>query len=155
MITSNPFIELSAVIPPGVMQAYVVLMILLVIGGTLLDVKHKKSAQYFFEKGKSLKKLAKREVGSSEKMSLAVSTLANEVLASGEFENPDRRKSHLMHDVRLHRLRGDDRADDLRPAGRRTAKTSMFRAPVLARRRAVGQYRRLLVLVQDPRRRAF
>lgn len=96
MITSNPFVELSALIPPAVMQAYVVLMVLLVIGGTLLDVKHKKSAQYFFEKGRSLKKLAKREVGSSEKMSLAVSTLANEVLASGEFENPDRRKSHLM-----------------------------------------------------------
>ncbi|SDY22650.1 hypothetical protein SAMN05421644_1403 [Allochromatium warmingii] len=96
MITSNPFIELSAVISPTVMQAYVVLMILLVIGGTLLDVKHKKSAQYFFEKGKSLQKLAKREVGSAEKLSLIISTLANEVLASGEFENPDRRKSHLM-----------------------------------------------------------
>lgn len=96
MITSNPFIELSAVISPTVMQAYVVLMILLVIGGTLLDVKHKKSAQYFFEKGKSLQKLAKREVGSAEKLSLILSTLANEVLASGEFENPDRRKSHLM-----------------------------------------------------------
>jgi Flp pilus assembly protein TadB len=96
MITSNPFADLSAFIAPGVMQAYVVLMILLVIGGTLLDVKHKKSAQYFFEKGKSLKKLAKREIGSSEKMSLAVSTLLKEVLASGEFENPDRRKSHLL-----------------------------------------------------------
>jgi hypothetical protein len=32
------------------MQAYVVLMVLLVIGGTLLDVVHKKSAKYFFEK---------------------------------------------------------------------------------------------------------
>ncbi|BCU06860.1 adenylyl-sulfate reductase [Allochromatium tepidum] len=96
MITSNPFAELSAFIAPGVMQAYVVLMVLLVIGGTLLDVKHKKSARYFFEKGKSLKKLAKREVGGAEKVGLAVSTLANEVLASGEFENPDRRKSHLL-----------------------------------------------------------
>ena len=96
MITSNPFIELSAVISPTVMQAYVVLMILLVIGGTLLDVKHKKSAQYFFERSKALQKIAKREIGSAEKLSLVVSTVANEVLASGEFENPDRRKSHLM-----------------------------------------------------------
>jgi len=78
------------------MQAYVVLMVLLVIGGTLLDVMHKKSAKYFFEKGQTLKKLAKREVGGTEKISIALSTLLHEVLASGEFENPDRRKSHLM-----------------------------------------------------------
>jgi len=92
----NPFSELSNFISPGVMQAYVVLMVLLVIGGTLLDVMHKKSAKYFFEKGQTLKKLAKREVGGTEKISIALSTLLHEVLASGEFENPDRRKSHLM-----------------------------------------------------------
>jgi hypothetical protein len=84
MITSNPFAVLSANLPldPGVMQAYVVLMVLLVIGGTLLDVVHKKSGKYFFEKGQSLKKIAKREVSGGEKLGLAVSTLTNEVLAS-------------------------------------------------------------------------
>ena len=96
MIASNPFAELSALIPPAAMQAYVVLMVLLVIGGTLLDVMHKKSAKYFFEKGQSLKKLAKREVGSGEKIGIALGTVANEVLASGEFENPNRRISHLF-----------------------------------------------------------
>ncbi|MBK1718196.1 adenylyl-sulfate reductase [Thiocystis violacea] len=96
MIASNPFAELSALIPPAVMQAYVVLMILLVIGGTLLDVMHKKSAKYFFEKGQTLKKLAKREVKSAEKISIALGTIANEVLASGEFDNPQRRQSHLL-----------------------------------------------------------
>jgi hypothetical protein len=78
------------------MQAYVVLMVLLVIGGTLLDVVHKKSAKYFFEKGQSLKKIAKREVNGGEKLGLAVSTLTNEVLTSSEFENRDRRISHLF-----------------------------------------------------------
>jgi hypothetical protein len=96
MFTSNPFEPLSAVISPEVMQGYVVLMVLLVIGGTLLDVVHKKSAKYFFEKGQSLKKIAKREVGGGEKMGLAVSTVLNEVLTSGEFENPVRRISHLF-----------------------------------------------------------
>ncbi|ESQ09874.1 MAG: adenylylsulfate reductase [Thiohalocapsa sp. PB-PSB1] len=96
MITTNPFVELSALIPPAVMQAYVILMVLLVIGGTLLDVVHKKSAQYFFEKGQSLKKIAKREVTSGEKMGLAISTVTNEVLASSEFQNPERRVSHLF-----------------------------------------------------------
>jgi hypothetical protein len=98
MIESNPFAVLSESLglDPGVMQAYVVLMVLLVIGGTLLDVVHKKSAKYFFEKGQSLKKIAKREVGGGEKVGIAVSTLTNEVLASSEFENPDRRVSHLF-----------------------------------------------------------
>jgi hypothetical protein len=78
------------------MQAYIILMVLLVIGGTLLDVMHKKSAKYFFEKGQSLKKLAKREVGGGEKLGIALSTLTNEVLASSEFKNPARRISHLF-----------------------------------------------------------
>ena len=56
MITSNPFAELSALIPPAIMQTYVVLMVLLVIGGTLLDVIHKKSAKYFFENAQMAKR---------------------------------------------------------------------------------------------------
>ena len=62
MITTNPFAELSALISPGIMQAYVILMVLLVIGGTWLDVVHKKSARYFFENAEKAKKAAKREV---------------------------------------------------------------------------------------------
>src|SRR4030095_5485243 len=45
-VFTNPFAELSASIPPTIMQAYVVVMILMVAGGTLLDVMHKKSAKY-------------------------------------------------------------------------------------------------------------
>ncbi len=55
MHTSNPFAELSASIPPAVMQAYVVIMILLVAGGTLLDIVHKKSARYFFDNWRNAK----------------------------------------------------------------------------------------------------
>ena len=36
MFTSNPFAELSASVPPTVMQTYVVVMALLVVGGTLV-----------------------------------------------------------------------------------------------------------------------
>jgi ABC-type multidrug transport system fused ATPase/permease subunit len=98
MIASNPFAILSEnlSLDPGVMQVYVILMVILVIGGTLLDVVHKKSAKYFFEKGQSLKKIAKREVGSGEKLGIALSTVTGEVLTSSEFKNPDRRLSHLF-----------------------------------------------------------
>jgi len=96
MIMSNPFVGLADSIPPGLMKTYVVLMVLLVIAGVVLDIRHKQSAKYFFEKGEALKKLAKREVSSAERTTIAIGTLTNEVLASGEFENPDRRKSHLL-----------------------------------------------------------
>ena len=96
MFTSNPFSELSASIPTIVMQAYIILMILMVIGGTVLDMIHKKSAQYFFENAKKAKKNAKRSVGAGEKASIAVRVLVNEVLTSGEFCNVKRRLSHLL-----------------------------------------------------------
>ena len=62
----------------------------------MLDMIHKKSAQYFFENSKKAKKSAKRSVDTGEKASLALKTLANEVLTSGEFCNPRRRISHLF-----------------------------------------------------------
>ncbi len=96
MISSNPFAELSASIPSFVMQAYVVAMFLLVIGGTILDMMHKKSAQYFFENAKKAEKDAKRTLSGGRKASIAVATVANEVLTSSEFQNSRRRLSHLF-----------------------------------------------------------
>ena len=93
---SSPFHELLSFLSPGVMQTYVVLMFLAVVGGTIFDVIHKKSAQYFFENAQRAKESSKRTVDGGEKMSLAVATLTSEVLTSSEFCNPDRRKSHLL-----------------------------------------------------------
>ncbi len=96
MIVSNPFAALAAIIPPTVMQVYVLLMFLLVAAGTILDMRHKKSAQYFFENAKKAKKNATRTLGTGEKSALALKTVAKEVLTSGEFNNPKRRISHLF-----------------------------------------------------------
>ncbi len=96
MLMNNPFSELSSFISPMVMQWYIILMVLLVIGGTILDMIHKKSAQYFFENAKKAQKSAKRTVGGGEKASIAIQVLVKEVLASGEFCNVRRRLSHLL-----------------------------------------------------------
>jgi len=96
MLSINPFSELSTVISPMTMQIYVIAMFLLVIGGTILDMIHKKSAQYFFENSKKAENNAAKTISSGEKVSLAVKTVANEVLTSAEFENPKRRISHLL-----------------------------------------------------------
>ncbi|MDH5445732.1 MAG: adenylyl-sulfate reductase [Gammaproteobacteria bacterium] len=96
MITSNPFDAITALISTDIQQGYVILMAILVFLGTVLDMMHKKSAKYFFENAEKAKKSAKRTVGTGEKAGLAVATLANEVLTSGEFSNPKRRLSHLL-----------------------------------------------------------
>ncbi len=96
MFTSNPFAELSALIPVAVMQGYIVLMAILVAGGTILDMMHKKSAKYFFLNAEKAKKSAKREVGGGEKAAIATRVLLVEVLTSGEFQNSRRRMSHLL-----------------------------------------------------------
>ena len=93
---SNPFAELSATISPGIMQAYVVLMFILVVGGTLIDVLHKRSAQYFFENARKAKEAGNRQVDGGEKMAIAAKTLAEDVLTSAEFCNPHRRIAHLL-----------------------------------------------------------
>jgi hypothetical protein len=96
MFATNPFYDLSGVISPMAMQIYVVAMILMVIGGTILDVIHKKSAKYFFENAQKAQKNAKRSVGGGEKISLALKTVFNEVLTSAEFDSTQRRISHLF-----------------------------------------------------------
>ncbi|HIC59770.1 MAG TPA: adenylyl-sulfate reductase, partial [Rhodospirillales bacterium] len=96
MFTINPFAELSAFIPPIVMQTYIVVMILMVAGGTLFDIIHKKSALYFFRNWRNSNGKATRQVGSGEMTSLAIQTAVVEVLASGEFCNVRRRIAHLL-----------------------------------------------------------
>ena len=96
MLTSNPFAELSALIPPTVMQVYVVIMIILVAGGTLFDILHKKSTKYFFNNWRKAKNSGARQVGGGESVSLAIRTVVVEGLMSGEFCNARRRIAHLL-----------------------------------------------------------
>jgi hypothetical protein len=96
MFTSNPFAELSASIPPAVMQAYVVLMIALVAAGTLFDVVHKRSAKYFFDNWRKSQGKGAKQLGGGELVSIAVTTGVVDVLASGEFCNMRRRIAHLL-----------------------------------------------------------
>ena len=96
MFTSNPFAELSAFIPPIVMQTYVVIMILMVVGGTLFDIMHKKSAKYFFDNWRKAKSKGTKQVGGGEMMSMAVQTAVVDVVTSGEFCSAQRRIAHLL-----------------------------------------------------------
>jgi hypothetical protein len=96
MFATNPFAELSAFVSAGLMQAYVVVMILLVVGGTIFDVIHKRSGKYFAKAQENSAAKSTRTVGSGEKVSIAVQTVLVDVLTSGEFHNQKRRVSHLL-----------------------------------------------------------
>jgi hypothetical protein len=96
MFTTNPFAGLSASLSPSVMQAYVVVMFILVVVGTLFDVLHKGSASYFFQNFRRSKAKAAQPVGGGGLVSIAVQTAVVDVLASGEFCNPRRRVAHLL-----------------------------------------------------------
>jgi len=96
MFMTNPFDALSALISADVMQMYIIVMAVLVAGGTILDMMHKKSAKYFFLDSAKNAKNAKRTVSTGEKAGLAVATLASEVITSSEFANTKRRLSHLL-----------------------------------------------------------
>jgi len=95
-MTSNPFIDLADLITPAMMQIYVIAMIIAVAAGTIIDVIHKKSAKYFSENAKKAQQSARRTVSSSERSSALISTITSEVLTSSEFDNQQRRMSHLM-----------------------------------------------------------
>lgn len=95
MFTTNPFAGLSSSVSPAIMQAYVVVMFILVVGGTLLDTIHKKSARYFFENKRKVRQ-AGRPLGSGEMIGIAVQTLAVDVATSAEFCNQRRRVAHLL-----------------------------------------------------------
>ncbi len=96
MFTSSPFAELSASVPPAVMQTYIVVMLLLVAGGTLYDIWHKKSAKYFFNNWRKATSKATQPVSSGKMVSLAVQTAVVEVATSAEFCNAGRRIAHLL-----------------------------------------------------------
>ena len=87
MYTINPFSELSGLISPIAMQVYVIAMVILVVGVTLLDTIHKKSAKYFFENSEKQKKMASRQVSGGEKVGIAIKTVAEDVMTLGEVWN--------------------------------------------------------------------
>jgi hypothetical protein len=93
MFAINPFAALSSLVPPGTMQTYVVIMVVLVAAGTLFDIVHKGSAKYFFN---NFRKSKGKSVGGGELVAIGVKTAVVDVLASGEFCSMKRRIAHLL-----------------------------------------------------------
>jgi hypothetical protein len=96
MFSTHPFTPLSAFVSPEAMQAYVVLMALAVVGGTLFDLLHEKKLRYFLEERKRTKSVATRRLGAGQRAAIAARTVATDIATFGEFCNPRRRVSHVL-----------------------------------------------------------
>jgi hypothetical protein len=95
MLSVNPFAVAGASLPAGFLQAFLVLMVLAVVAGTLFDIVHKGSARYFFANMRKSKDKG-RALGAGERVAIAMQTAVVDVLASGEFCNQKRRVAHLL-----------------------------------------------------------
>ena len=96
MITFNPFADVSQFVPSIVMQAFVVLMIVLVVVGTFFEMLHKKNFTYFFQNAKKAKLSATKTLGVGEKASIVIKTVATDVLSTAELGAGQRRIAHVL-----------------------------------------------------------
>jgi len=96
LITINPFSILAEDVPAIAMQAFVIIMGLLVILGTLVDIIHKKNVKYFFENAKKAKKSAKKILTTGERAGVVFKTLVSDIATTSELGAGKRRAAHLL-----------------------------------------------------------
>ena len=96
MLSINPFVELSNSIPIQAMQGFILLMILLVAGGTIYDMIEKQNATYFFRNWNKAKLNKKRNIKFNEILVIIFKTITVDVFSAAEFCSFNRRLAHLL-----------------------------------------------------------
>ena len=96
MISTNPFFILSESVPAILMQSFVILMGILILVGTVMDIIHKKNVKYFFQNAKKAKLSAKKELTTSERISVISKTIASDIATTSELGAGKRRLAHVM-----------------------------------------------------------
>jgi hypothetical protein len=96
MFTTNPFTPLTDFMSPGVMQGYIVLMVLAVAIGTLFDLLRDKKLTFFLQERQRAQAAAKQPLSAADRAAIAARTLLHDIATFGEFCNPHRRISHAL-----------------------------------------------------------
>jgi len=96
MMTNNPFAVLAESVPSILIQAFVIIMVSLVIIGTLVDIIHKKNVKYFFDNAKKAKLSATRELGAGERISVIAKTVVHDIATTAELGFGKRRVAHVL-----------------------------------------------------------
>jgi len=96
MLSTNPFSILAITVSPIFMQAFVIIMAILVVAGTLLDIVHKKNVKYFFNNAKKAKLSATKTLSTGEKISVISKTIVSDIATTSELGAGKRRAAHLL-----------------------------------------------------------
>jgi len=96
MMTNNPFSVLAESIPSIFIQAFVVIMVVLVIIGTLVDIFHKKNFKYFFNNAKKAKLSAIKELSAGERTAVVLKTIVHDIATTAELGAGKRRIAHIL-----------------------------------------------------------
>ena len=96
MFSLNPFVELSNFIPVLAMQSFVILMFVLVLGGTVYDMIEKQNATYFFRNWKKSKIGKVKEITFNQMVLIIFKTITVDVFSAAEFCSFKRRLAHLL-----------------------------------------------------------
>ena len=96
MLLTNPFSILAISVSPIFMQAFVIIMAILTVVGTLLDIVHKKNIKYFFNNAKKAKLSATKTLNTGEKISVISKTIVSDIATTSELGAGKRRAAHLL-----------------------------------------------------------
>ena len=96
MFSLNPFVELSNIIPILAMQSFVILMFVLVLGGTVYDMIEKQNATYFFRNWRKSKLGKVKKISFNQMMVIIFKTITVDVFSAAEFCSFKRRLAHLL-----------------------------------------------------------
>ena len=78
------------------MQSFIVLMFVLVLGGTIYDMIEKQNATYFFRNWKKSKLSKVRDISFNQMMVIIFKTITIDVFSAAEFCSFKRRLAHLL-----------------------------------------------------------
>ncbi|MBU1265952.1 MAG: adenylyl-sulfate reductase [Gammaproteobacteria bacterium] len=96
MFTTNPFAPLTDFVSPGLIQGYIVLMVLAAAIGTAVDLLRDKKLTFFLQERQRTRAAAKQPLGGADMVAIAARTLAHDIATFGEFCNRQRRISHAL-----------------------------------------------------------
>ena len=96
MFSLNPFVELSNLIPVIAMQSFVILMFVLVLGGTVYDMIEKQNATYFFRNWRKSKLSKVKDISFNQMIVIIFKTITVDVFSAAEFCSFKRRLAHLF-----------------------------------------------------------
>ena len=96
MLSNNPFSLLTEIIPAIAMQSFIIAMLLLIIGGTIIQMIHHKNLTYFFNNPKKAKLAATKKLGFGEKASIVAKTTVVDIGTTSELGFGKRRLAHVL-----------------------------------------------------------